>query len=70
LSKEPKKFGEVREEVLLRQDINPKSKVWDIRDYTKHVLSNGDSEMKRELFNMFEYQFYLQNKEITTLRAH
>lgn len=63
-------FRKFREEILLQQDINPKSKVWDIRDYAKHVISNGDDKMKKELFNMFEYQFYLQNRNITTLRAH
>ncbi|MBI3289870.1 recombinase family protein [Candidatus Microgenomates bacterium] len=63
-------FRKLREEILLQQDINPNSQVWDIRDYAKHVLSNGDSKMKRELFNLFDYQFYLQNRQVTTLRAH
>lgn len=59
-----------QEEILLQQDINPNSQLWDIRDYAKYVLSNGDPKMKRELFKMFDYQFYLQNRMITTLRAH
>jgi len=63
-------FRTLREEILLQQDINPNSQLWDIRDYAKYVLSNGDSKMKRELFKMFDYQFYLQNRMITTLRAH
>ncbi|MBN1168973.1 recombinase family protein [Candidatus Woesebacteria bacterium] len=63
-------FGKVREDLLLHQNINPKSQVWDIRDYAEYVLSNGDAKKKRELFDMFDYQFYLQNKNITTLRAH
>ena len=65
-----KSFEKMREEILMQQDINPKSKFWDLRDYAKQVLSNGDSDMKRELFNMFDYQFYLQNRQVTTLRAH
>jgi len=63
-------FRKLREEILLQQNINPNSQIWDIRDYAKHILSNGNSEMKRELFNLFDYQFYLQNRQITTLRAH
>lgn len=63
-------FRKLREEILLQQDINPNSQLWDIRDYAKYVLANGDPKMKRELFSMFSYQFYLQNRMITTLRAH
>jgi len=63
-------FKQIREDILLHQDINPNSQLWDIRDFAQHVLSNGDPKMKRELFNMFDYQFYLQNRQITTLRAH
>ncbi len=63
-------FGKIREDVLIHQDINPKSKLWDLRDYAQHVLHNGDPKKKRELFNLFDYQFYLQNRQITTLRAH
>ena len=63
-------FRKLREEILLQQGINPNSQVWDIRDYARHVLSNGDSKKKRELFDLFDYQFYLQNRQITTLRAH
>lgn len=63
-------FRQIREDILLHQNINPNSQLWDIRDYAEHVLSNGDSKKKRELFNLFDYKFYLQNKQITTLRAH
>lgn len=65
-----KKYKEVRDQILLQQNINPDSQVWDIRDYAKHVLSNGDSIKKRRLFSLFDYQFYLQNTQVTTLRAH
>jgi DNA invertase Pin-like site-specific DNA recombinase len=63
-------FGKIRENTLIHQNINPKSKLWDLRDYAEHVLYNGDPKKKRELFNLFDYQFYLQNRNITTLRAH
>lgn len=64
------KYKELREEILLQQNINPSSRIWDIRDYSKYVFSNGNTEMKQELFRMFDYKFYLQNRNITTLRAH
>jgi len=64
------KHKELRDEVLIQQNISPNSKVWDIRDYTRYVMRYGKPEMKRELFKMFDYDFYLKNKQITTLRAH
>lgn len=64
------KYKEVRDQILLQQNINPDSQVWDIRTYTKHVLQNGDPQKKRELFKMFDYKFYLKNARVTTLRAH
>jgi len=63
-------YKTIRDNVLLQQDISPNSKLWDIRDYAKHVLANGDPKKKRNLFDLFDYQFYLQNRMITTLRAH
>ena len=70
IQKDMAEFEKIREDVLIHQNISPKSKLWDLRDYAQHVLYNGDSRKKRELFNMFDYQFYLQNRQITTLRAH
>ncbi|RJR29253.1 recombinase family protein [Candidatus Microgenomates bacterium] len=64
------KYKEVRDQILLQQNIDPDSQIWDVRDYAKHILSSGDSKKKRELLNMFDYQFYLQNARVTTLRAH
>lgn len=63
-------FGKIRENTLIHQNINPKSKLWDIRDYAEYVLYNSDPKKKRELFSLFNYQFYLQNRNVTTLRAH
>ncbi|RJR29196.1 recombinase family protein [Candidatus Microgenomates bacterium] len=63
-------YKEFRDEVLIQQNISPNSKVWDIRDYTRYAIRYGKPEMKRELFKMFDYDFYLKNKQITTLRAH
>ena len=63
-------YKRMRDQVLLRQDINPDSKPWDIRDYAQHIFYNGEPKQKRELFMLFDYQLYIQNRMITTLRAH
>jgi len=70
LREDMERYKEVRDQILLQQNINPDSQVWDIRTYTKHVLQNGDPQKKRELFKMFDYKFYLKNARVTTLRAH
>jgi len=64
------KFKRMREALFLQQDINPNSKVWDIRDYARYVLSGDNKEEKRELFNLFNFPLFLQNGNITSLRAH
>lgn len=63
-------FKKVREGMLLQQDINPNSRVWDIRDYARYVLTNKSSEEKRGLFNLFSFPLFIQNRNITSLRAH
>ncbi|OGM11153.1 hypothetical protein A2Z22_01050 [Candidatus Woesebacteria bacterium RBG_16_34_12] len=65
-----KEFESMREALFLQQDINPNSKIWDIRDYAKYVLSNKNAEEKRELFKLFNFPLFLQNGNITSLRAH
>ena len=63
-------FKKMREAIFLQQDINPNSKVWDIRDYARYVLTNKNTEEKRELFNLFSFPLFIQNSNITSLRAH
>ena len=63
-------FKKMRESIFLQQNINPNSKVWDIRDYARYVLTNKNIEEKRELFNLFNFPLFLQNKNVTSLRAH
>jgi hypothetical protein len=63
-------FKKMREAIFLQQDINPNTKVWDIRDYSRYVLTNKNMEEKRELFNLFKFPLFLQNSTITSLRAH
>ena len=63
-------FKRMREALFLQQDINPNSKVWDVRDYARYVLTNKSVEDKRELFTMVDFPLYVQNSNITSLRAH
>lgn len=62
-------YKKVRDDVLLRQDINPDEKTMDVRDYARHVLSNGDVERKRQLIHLFSEQLYLHDRKIVSSRT-
>ncbi|MCL5797386.1 MAG: recombinase family protein [Patescibacteria group bacterium] len=59
----------IRDDVLLRQDINPDSKIIDVRDYAKHALANGDVEKKRQLIQLFNGQLYLHDRKVMSSRV-
>lgn len=61
-------YKKVRDDVLLRQDIDPDEKTIDLRDYARHVLSNGDTERKRQLIQLFNCQLYLHDQKIVNSR--
>lgn len=62
-------YKKVRDDVLLRQDINPDEKTMDVRDYARHVLNNGDVERKRQLIQLFTEQLYLHDRKIVSSRV-
>jgi DNA invertase Pin-like site-specific DNA recombinase len=62
-------YKKVRDDVLLRQDINPDEKTMDVRDYARHVLSNGDIERKRQLIRLFSEQLYLHDRKVVSSRV-
>jgi site-specific DNA recombinase len=62
-------YKKVRDDVLLRQDINPDEKTMDVRDYARHVLGNGDVERKRQLIQLFTRQLYLHDRKIVSSRV-
>lgn len=62
-------YKKVRDDVLLRQDINPDEKTMDVRDYARHVLSNGDIERKRQLIQLFSEQLYLHDRKVVSSRV-
>lgn len=63
-------FKKMREALFFQQNINPNSKIWDIRDYVRYVLTNKNLEEKRELFNLFNYPLFIKNGNISSLRAN
>ncbi len=62
-------YKKVRDDVLLRQDINPDAKTMDVRDYARHVLNNGDVKRKRQLIQLFEGQLYLHDRKVVSSRV-
>ena len=62
-------YKNVRDDVLLRQDINPDEKTMDVRDYARHILNNGDVERKRQLIRLFNEQLYLHDRTVTSSRV-
>lgn len=62
-------YKQIRDDVLLRQDIDPDCKTTDVRDYARHVLSNGDNEKKRQLVQLFNGQLYLHDRKIVSSRV-
>jgi len=62
-------YKKVRDDVLLRQDIDPDEKTMDIRDYAKHILNNGDTERKRQLIKLFSEQLYLHDRKVVSSRV-
>lgn len=59
-------YRKVRDDVLLRQDIDPDEKIMDVRDYARHVLKSGDLVRKRQLIQLFNYQIFLHNRKFVS----
>lgn len=62
------KYKEVRETILLTQDINPDEKQVDFRDYAKHIFKNGTIEEKREIVKAVSgsEMLFIHNENITS----
>lgn len=60
------KYLKIRDEILLRQNIDPDTKLSDLRDYAYHVLHNGDAKRKRELINLFDRQLFIHDQKVTS----
>lgn len=62
------KYKEVRETILLTQEINPDEKPIDFRDYARHVFKNGTDEEKREIVKAVSgsEMLFIHNENITS----
>ncbi len=62
------KYKEVRETILLTQDINPNGKPVDFRDYAKHIFKNGTVDDKREIVKAVSgsEMLFIHNENITS----
>ena len=62
------KYKEVRETILLTQDINPDEKPIDFRDYARNIFKNGSVEEKREIVKAISgsEMLFIHNENITS----
>jgi len=62
------KYKEVRETILLTQDINPDEKPIDFRDYAKNIFRNGVIDEKREIVKAVSgsEMLFIHNENITS----
>ncbi|MGA2911442.1 MAG: recombinase family protein [Candidatus Levyibacteriota bacterium] len=63
-------YRQIRDDVLLRQDIDPETKIMDVRDYARQVLSNGDIEKKRQLIQLFNEQLYIHDQKVVSTKVN
>lgn len=56
-------YRKTREMILLQQDINPDHKPFDILEYAKFALENGEVQEKKEIIKVFGAR-YIHNKGI------
>ncbi|MDD3679526.1 MAG: recombinase family protein [Candidatus Shapirobacteria bacterium] len=58
-------YNSIREETLIRQDINPNGNELTFLEYAQYILRSGSNEEKIELTKVFGKQLYIHNKEIS-----
>lgn len=59
-------YKEIRDTILLQQDINPDKKPLMFTEYAKHALKNGSVLEKREVVQTLGLQLYLHDKAISS----
>ncbi len=59
-------YKEIRDTILLQQDINPDKKPLMFTEYAKHALKNGSVLEKREVVQTLGRQLYLHDKAISS----
>lgn len=59
-------YREIRDRVLLLQDINPDDKPISLIEYSNHVLKNGTMQQKHDVVATLNRQLYIHDKVITS----
>ncbi len=58
-------YNSIREETLIRQDINPNGNELTFLEYAQYIIRSGSNEEKIELTKVFGKQLYIHNKEVS-----
>lgn len=61
-------YKEIRDTILLQQDVDPDKKPLTFTEYAKHALKNGAVLEKREVVQTLGRQLYLHDKGIASHR--
>jgi len=59
-------YKEIRDTILLQQDVDPDKKPLTFTEYAKHALKNGSVLEKREVVQTLGRQLYLHDKGIAS----
>jgi site-specific DNA recombinase len=55
-------YREIRDTILLQQDVDPDSRPMTFTEYARHALKNGTTQEKREVVLALDRQLYLHDK--------
>lgn len=64
LKRSMQSYKEIRDAILLQQDVDPDKKLMTFTEYSKHTLKNGTILEKREVVQALGKQLYLHDKGI------
>lgn len=59
-------YKEIRDQILLQQDVDPDLKPLTITEYSKHCLVNGTPQEKRDVILSLDRQLYIHDRTITS----
>ena len=58
-------YKEIRDQILLQQNVDPDEKPLTITEYSKHCLVNGSPQEKHEVINSLGRELYIHDRLIT-----
>lgn len=70
LKRSMQSYKEIRDAILLQQDVNPDNKPLTLTEYAKHSLKNGSVMEKKEVVQTLGCQLYLHDKGIVSAPIH